>query len=144
MKIHNAHIRRKLVLPIYFILVLMYLHNHFFVWCFQCIKIPSEAKVTITVSDKNDNPPVFVRREITMGVTSTADTGHVIVDLQVLLYLSFSLFLIYSQSFYFSLFLFLSFSLSLSLSHSLLLFLQLVNIVITRLFFFILFEFFYI
>ncbi|KAL8620285.1 hypothetical protein ACOMHN_042020 [Nucella lapillus] len=43
---------------------------------------PVFAKVHLTVSDVNDNPPNFTRPRLTFGLTSTADAGHVIANLQ--------------------------------------------------------------
>ena len=47
--------------------------------------VSSTATVQVTVSDVNDNPPNFTKPLLTFGVASTADTGHVIVNLQVCL-----------------------------------------------------------
>ena len=47
--------------------------------------VSSTATVQVTVLDVNDNPPNFTKPLLTFGVASTADTGHVIVNLQVCL-----------------------------------------------------------
>ena len=47
--------------------------------------VSSTATVQVTVLDVNDNPPSFTKPLLTFGVASTADTGHVIVNLQVCL-----------------------------------------------------------
>ena len=47
--------------------------------------VSSTATVLVTVLDVNDNPPNFTKPLLTFGVASTADTGHVIVNLQVCL-----------------------------------------------------------
>ena len=47
--------------------------------------VSSTATVQVTVLDDNDNPPNFTKPLLTFGVASTADTGHVIVNLQVCL-----------------------------------------------------------
>ncbi|XP_076446801.1 cadherin-23-like [Babylonia areolata] len=43
---------------------------------------PVFANVHITVSDVNDNPPNFTRPHLTFGLTSTANAGHIIANLQ--------------------------------------------------------------
>ena len=47
--------------------------------------VSSTATVQVTVLDVNDNPPNFTKPLLTFGVASTADTGHIIVNLQVCL-----------------------------------------------------------